>query len=265
MTVDDIIDEVTVIQNRLSRVLDDAGRRALADVRSDLEQHRERHGSERNPTSRRPNGKSKRPRAVKPWRLIISPAQPLSFVPSKFGEHIKHRLAVDIACDLSKPIDGKPSGKHNIAVRVWAVDVNLSFRADWDAVRLAKEIGAVGRRVMLRFHFDFADAEQAGPTYHLQIGGKQHEGERCWYPDNIKVPRFVHHPVNLVTVCEFVVRTFHPTEYDSLCKETSWQLAVGRAQLCYLPAYFERIPFLSVASPPSSFRPSYLDALWNIP
>src|SRR5260370_1397775 len=95
-------------------------------------------------------------------------------------------------------------------VRVWALDKNLCYRADWDAERVREELNESLGRVMLRFHFDLAEPPQSGPKYHIQIGGVPHGGELWWLPPSLNLPRIAHPPIDLVLACEMIAANFFP-------------------------------------------------------
>lgn len=227
MTLDKALQELNVIQSRLSGLLEEDGRRALLTAIRDLQ-------------GQRPAGRATGKRKPEPkWRLEIPSGSPLRFRPTPASKDLRHRLAVDIACFIDCPRDGVTTGKHTITIRVWTDDPGLCFREAFDAASIADGVTANGgRRVITRFHFDHANAGQPGPREHLQIGGVQHEGELCWLPENLRVPRFCHHPLSLLMACEFVVRTFYPDTHSKLAEEASWRGAIATAQRCYLPPYF---------------------------
>lgn len=252
MTIGDILFEVNVIGLRLNRLLDEGGRRAIALAQDDIKRQK---------ASARAAAKTKAraKRDPRQWKLEISPGTPLSFIPAVLGGH---RLLVDLFCMITEPDStGVPAARHTIAVRVWTDDINLWYRPHLDAETVRDAIRAgQGRRVMLRFHFDYANPGQQGPRHHLQIGGGQQASEFCWFPDNLKVPRFCHHPLNLLMACEFVVRTFFPNEYHAIAQEATWRHALERAQQAYLEPYCQ-LQQLQITE--DGLKSSLLDRLWN--
>ncbi len=229
MTLGDLKQELVILQGRLKgvKLLDSDGTRALAEALGRI--------SAALAAPKVGKGKHRRhPR----WRLVIRPDLPLSFVPTTT---LKHRLKIDIHCDLSEPTAGAPTGSHNIAVRVWALDKSLWFREAFDATTLADQIAASGRRVVCRFHLDLANPGQLGPRFHLQIGGNTLADEFYWHPKTLDVPRFCHHPLNLLLTCEFILKTFYPEHYDQVADDPTWAAAVKVAQKSYLAPYFERL------------------------
>jgi hypothetical protein len=259
MNIENVIQELTTIKGRLARLLDDQGRRAIDSALSSLE-------TQRVALPRKGKASSGKKRKVTPpWRLIIPPDSPLSFRETAKNTRLKHQVHLDIACDLTEPHKGKPLGSHNIAVRMWSRDEGLWYRSELDSEALGQRIReGTQRRVMVRFHFDFANPEQQGPGFHLQLGGKQHGEEACWHPETLDVPRFAHHPMNLLMVCEFVARTFYVDDYQEIAKDPTWKGALTIAQRTYLAPFFVQCSAFQNLTE-HMFKPeeSYLNRLWN--
>ncbi len=254
MTIDDVISELQVILGRLKPVLDDQGKRSLeSSIARMVLQAKSSKGGRRH-------------RDRFPWDLTIPPASPISFRDTTKGEGVKHRVHVDISCHLTRHESGDPKAKHNICVRVWSREEAVWYRPLLDAESLGEKIrNGSKRRVMMRFHFDFADVEQGGPRFHLQIGGKQNsEEEACWHLETLNIPRFPHHPVNLLMVCEFVGRTFYPVEFAAIRDDAIWKGALGVAQSSYLvPFFLKSSIFQGLTRAMIRSDESYLATVWN--
>jgi len=251
VTLDDALTELQVIRSRLDGLLDEEGRRAVLNAISDLEAQRPRPKP----------GKRHKKKPPPDWHLVIPPGNPLRFVPTEASQDLRYSFSIDVSCKIDKPHDGLIVGDHSIAVRVWTSDATLYFRDAFDAERILRNVDASGgRRVMLRFHFDHANVGQPGPKHHLQIGGIQHGPEFCWLPENVRVPRFCHHPVSLLMVCEFVVRTFYPAAHAAVENEPAWSGAIAKAQITYLPPFYE-LQGMTVNA--EGVRKSLLGKLWN--
>jgi hypothetical protein len=245
--IEAVIREVETIGHLLAPILADSHKRIVGAALSNL--HAQKDKRDKLPK-----------KADKPaWRLVIPPTDPLAF---RTTEDVNHRLEVDLACSLSEPNpQGIPTGEHNIAVRVWSKDKGHCFRDEFDAPTLRQLIEAEGRRVMLKFHFDLANKGQEGPRHHLQIGGKAHGADYNWLPDNWKLPRFVHMPVNLVLVCEFLARTFYPSQFKAILEEPTWSYAVKAAEETYLFPFLKTIPYITIH--PNRRTDSLLSSVWN--
>jgi hypothetical protein len=257
MNIDNVIQELEIIGGRLAPILDDQGKRAV-DVALALMQNQR--------TDAKKKKKSKKAIDQYAWRLVIPPDAPLSFKDTDPSDHLKHQLHLDVSCQLAKPMIGRPNTEHNIAVRVWTKEESLWYRQNYDSETLAKKIRAgTGRRVMLRFHFDLANPGQPGPLFHLQIGGVQHsEEECCWHPETLTIPRFVHHPLNLLMACEFIARTFYATQYEQIARDASWKGALAAAQLSYLaPFFMKSSAFRGLTLANLLTQQSYLSSVWN--
>lgn len=250
MNIAGIIKEVKAINESLGSVLDGSSHHVLDSVLADLNAHEEQI-------------RVLRRKATKPpWVLRIEPSRPIRFRDTSEEPLVKHNLEVDLCCELSEPdVDGRPTGRHNIAVRVWATDPQQFFRPALDSEHIRQDLLLRKRRVMLRFHFDLADCSQQGPRYHLQIGGKSPDSDYSWFPDNWKLPRFFHVPVNLVLACEFIVRTFFPSRFVKIAQEQTWIGAIRSAEAAYLLPFLGSLPFVRVDY--SQHKKSLLSSVWN--
>ena len=146
----------------------------------------------------------------------------------------------------------------NVAIRVWCLDPHVYFRKDWDAQGLWSQVDPERGRVMLRIHFDLANAGQAGPQYHAQVGGNPRPEELSWFPEALDVPRMLHTPVDLMLASELVAATFYPSEYEDIKREDSWKGSRRVSQEHLLDGYFKNA-LSAVRS-----NGSVLDALWNV-
>ena len=135
---------------------------------------------------------------------------------------------------------------------------DIYFRSDWDASRLQNEVSPNTGRVMLRIHFDLANAGQQGPQHHVQVGGNPHEGEFSWFPESLSVPRLHHMPVDLVLATEMIAATFYKDDYKEIRREPTWKHALRTSQDHLLPGYFE-CAMKAVAD-----KGSVLEAFWNV-
>jgi hypothetical protein len=251
MTLEQMIQEVVVIEQQLGSLLNEEGKIAIAQARKDLLELRN--------TAGRP-GRQRRKGKV-PWSFRIPPGTPLCFSSTSISAAVRHRLTIDLFCSISEPEDGIPLGEHNLVIRVWTYDPSLWYRESFDAPGLRLRIQETGgRRVMQRVHLDHASPGQEGPRFHFQMGGTQHGYEFCWFPENLKLPRFPHYPLALITACEFIVLTFFPGDYERVAGEATWIGAVQRAQVAYIKPYFRRL--LSLPQSPVLPR-SVLNHLWN--
>ena len=111
---------------------------------------------------------------------------------------------------------------------------------------------------MLRIHFDLANEGQDGPQYHLQIGGKQQEGEFYWHPTALSVPRISHMPMDLVLSSELIAATFFPTQYERIRREPTWINARRVSQAHLIKDYLEK------ATHAVDVGESVLEAFWNV-
>ena len=195
-------------------------------------------------------------REVRPWGFSIDPDAPL-----KFKKTIVDGL--ELRVDLFSRIywNSDPADQPvqlDVAIRVWCMSKNTYFRNEWDAERLQNEIDPNAGRVMLRIHFDLANAVQPGPRYHVQVGGNPHEGELSWFPETLSVPRLHHMPMDLVLATEMIAATFYKDDYKIIRREPTWTSALRTSQGHLLSGYF------TCAMKAVDARKSVLEALWNV-
>lgn len=250
MKLEDAIKEIETIRDVMSSILADESQPVISAVLADLnEQKRKRAALSR---------KAPKP----PWQIKIQPTKPLMFGATDSEIAVKHNLEVDVCCSITEPDkSGTAQGEHIIAVRVWSRDDATYFRDEFDAEALRTPLKAQRKRVMLRFHFDLGNKDQEGPKYHLQIGGKGQATDYAWLPENWKLPRFAHYPVNLALVCEFVGRTFFPKAFERIAEEPTWKNAVMTAEKTYLLPFLGALPYVSVDV--DRHKATFLSWAWN--
>lgn len=250
MKLEEVIKEVETIRDAMSSILASESQPVISGVLADLSDQKRKHAAL--------GKKARKP----PWTLKIQPTRPLTFVGTDGEAAVKHNLEVDVCCSISEPDkSGTAQGEHNIAVRVWSKDDATYFRDALDAESLRAPLEAQRRRVMLRFHFDLGNKDQEGPKHHLQIGGKGQANDYAWLPENWKLPRFAHFPVNLALVCEFVGRTFFPKAFARIAEEPTWKNAVMNAEKTYLLPFLNALPYVTVDS--DRHETTFLSWAWN--
>lgn len=170
------------------------------------------------------------------WRFSIPIKHPLTFIKNDVDDC---RLQIDISCEIEGT--GDDIKKYNILLRVWCWDKNISYREGIDAVELKNKLESLGwKRVILRFHFDLRDpkTKKQEPLYHLHIGGIPEDNENCWFPKQIKVPRFPYPPMDIILLCEFVLVNFFQKESEELRKNPEWRSLVRKSQKVFQKNYF---------------------------
>lgn len=205
--------------------------------------------------------KSAEPRVIgegsgRRWGFIIAPSEPLRFVDREVGGLW---IRVDLFAKIywCEEFPDQPC-EANIAIRVWALDEKVYFRSGWDANEIRDSVDRNAGRVMLRFHFDLADRNQDGPRYHLQIGGNPQEGEFCWFPESLALPRFPHLPMDLILAAELIAANFYPEQYIDIRREPSWRHAVKTSQEHMCSKYLQTV------SRALQEGKSMLDSVWNV-
>ena len=195
-----------------------------------------------------------------PWGYRISRERPLEFQACDIRGH---RSVVDLACALRWSSDTTPEPiEQNIALRVWSLDKRICFRREFDAEHIENILAGLGKRVMLRLHFDLANSGQQGPKYHIQIGGVEAPSEYCWLHPSVNLPRIAHPPSDIVLICEMIACNFFPDQYRAIRTDPIWQGVVRDIQRSVLQEYFHQC-YEAVIS--KQQHQSLLDRLWNIP
>jgi len=169
------------------------------------------------------------------WRFSIPKEKPLTFKKNNCN------LQVDIACELEGM--GEKINKQNITLRIWCLDKNISYREGIDHPDLQSKLkNNYWKRVILRFHFDSREpnGEQLEPLYHLQVGGRYRtEDECCWLHEEIDVPRFSYHPMDIILLCEFILINFFPRKSKELREKPEWKSLIRKCQTLFIKPYYE--------------------------
>ena len=243
----DVEMSLEAILGLFSAILDDRAHSVLAKAKASLKTSVTEH-----------HARARENRGFPPlrWGFSIHPQDPLGF---QITEVNKLCLKVDLF--LQSYWDSDPADAPtllNVGVRIWSLDDHVYFRKEWDAKRLSSEVDSNTGRVMLRLHFDLANEMQSGPKYHLQVGGKPHDGELHWFPESLSVPRMLHPPMDLVLATELIAATFFPENYRDLKREPLWTSSMKTSQSHLLAGY------LDTATRAVSEGKSLLDTLWNV-
>jgi hypothetical protein len=192
------------------------------------------------------------------WGYSISRDQPLEFQVCKVRGY---DTFVDLSCAFKWPKDPDAGPlEQNVVLRVWTLEKRLYFRQEWDAEQIQTMVDGLGRRVMLRLHFDLANPGQPGPKYHIQVGGNPAGNELCWFPPSVDLPRIPHPPTDLVLACEMIASNFFPEQYRRIRTDLIWRGAIRDTQRSVLQEYFQRC-HETVAR--EQHDQSLLDHLWN--
>ena len=188
---------------------------------------------------------------------ILTP--PLRF---KMARYKGYTLRPDIICNFRWQQEGALPSTQELVLRVWSADEHLIYREEYDSEAIAELFTAphngLSERVMLRCHFDLANPKQSGPKYHLQIGGNPRAGEHCWYPKELDLPRLLHHPLDLLLLCQLVVANFYPNDYEQIRLDSTWRWAVTTVERYLLEEYYAKC--LEVIR---DRKRMLLDELWN--
>lgn len=236
------------VGNRLTAILDYRAPVVIAQARSMLRQSQREHAES--------TRQGRRERSIRPWGYRIDPEDPL-----RFRETVVDGARIQVDLVLKAFWGSEPAhqpAELNVVLRVWSLDPHIYFREEWDAGEMAERVYPDRGRVMLRLHFDLANAGQPGPHFHLQVGGNPWPEELHWFPKALRVPRVLHTPMDLVLASELVAATFYPTEFERIRREDSWRISRNTSQEHLLTSYF-RDAFEAVSA-----NKSVLETLWNV-
>lgn len=170
------------------------------------------------------------------WNFTIPRDHPLTF---KINVVDSKKLQVDISCEIEG--QNEIIHRHNVLLRIWSWDKDLSFREDVDSKNLKNILEKVGwKRVILRFHFDLKDLKsKSEPLYHIHIGGNPLQDEYCWLPKQIKVPRFPFPPMDIILLSEFILVNFFNKQSEQLRMKPEWESLVRKSQDFFQKEYYE--------------------------
>lgn len=249
LRVADVQRSLEAVEKRMNSILDDRASVVIEEARSMLRASKERFDDARSRTE---------PEAQQStWGYSIKPNNPLRFRDTEI-DGLKLRVDLFLQAFWSDEPAESPSIL-NVVIRVWCLDKSVCYRADWDAESVEDRIQPGVGRVLLRLHFDLANPHQAGPKYHLQIGGKPADEELHWFPKALSLPRILHMPVDLVLASEMIAANFYPEAYKKLRREDMWIGARKVSQGHLLHGY------VKIAKEAIASNESVLDALWNTP
>lgn len=167
------------------------------------------------------------------WQFSIPKERPLTF------RENPQRLQVDVTAI----IDGRRDQVVDMRtiLRVWCLDKSLCYREGIDADLVRTRFDEAGRRVLARFHFErrSTKTERPEPVYHLQVGGVPLADENCWFPKQLKVPRFYFPPMDVILLCELILVNFFHEDSRDLREKPEWKKLVMKSQQTFQRTYFD--------------------------
>lgn len=164
--------------------------------------------------------------SVKSWHYRIERSKPLILMPI-----ISTRLNTDIypVVFIDIEVDEAQLEKERFPLK----KLNLTLEI----------INKTNSRLIYRSHIDLATHNeqwkyQDGPIFHLQFGGKSGvEGNETGIY-NLRRPRWLHPPMDLILMTEMLIANFYPEKWNELKNQDSWKLLIFDSQmLCYKPYY----------------------------
>ncbi len=247
ITAGQVQQSLETIDSRFRPILDDGAGAVIVQAKSMLLESKEAFDVSQQ--------QGRRERPTRPWGFRIGPNNPL-----RFAKTMVNGLDVRVDLFLSAYWEEEPAERPvdlRVVIRVWSLEPQVYFRKEWDAPALEHKTNPDTGRVMLRVHFDLANSGQAGPHYHLQVGGNARPDELHWFPEALSVPRMLHMPMDLVLASELVAATFYPDAYKNIRREPAWTGSLRVSQSHLLEGYFGE------ALAAVRDNKSVLDSLWN--
>jgi len=173
------------------------------------------------------------------WGYEIDSQHPLVFRKTLVDGY---SVQPDLYCRVQWEDPDETPKKYELVLRVWAYDPHVVYRDGIDAPEVEEQLASLHahpKRVMCRYHFDYANPGQAGPLHHLQIGGTPQADECTWLFNGISVPRLMFPPVDLILATEIIIANFF--DYDvgrRLLKDPVWKNVVFQSQHEFLEPYY---------------------------
>src|SRR5450830_142123 len=166
-----------------------------------------------------------------PWSFVVSPSAPLTFAATPveyLDAYVTPRLYSSIEISEGRVKKGLPPFSQ--------LDCALEILNEED------------NRLLLRTHIDLANQQggriQDGPLHHMQFGGHQPKGDRRADLE-IKEPRWLHPPLDLILMCEIVVANFYCDAWSEMQMDARWrELILESQKICLMPFYRSITSFL---------------------
>lgn len=247
MKISSIKEGLSQFRKVFQKILEDDAGQIIDEAIVELESSRERYEKNKKRTD---SPKVK----VLPWGYKIRPERPLRFITSNAIKGLT--VHIDLFCEILWKSENALPVQQVIQVRLWSKEMGYVHRSDWDAEGVFDRI-VNEKRVMLRFHLDFAEKDQQGPVYHLQFGGKALAEEVCWFPEIINLPRLHFPPMDLILVGQLIAANFYRNEYLKIRNTPEWIKIVRDSQKSFLSDYY------SMCYSTLNHDDILLDALWN--
>lgn len=173
------------------------------------------------------------------WSININNNSPLRF---KITE-IDKCLQPDIFCNIETSENSEYFlKKYELVFRIWSVCKNMSFKEDRDAIKTDEILRLQEyRRVMFRCHIEKTSIKNE-PIIHMQFGGQQQDGiiKEChWCPSNLKVPRFLTPPLDLILSIQIILANFFPEIYKQNKNDEKWIDMVKKSEIMFQRYYYE--------------------------
>ena len=199
----------------------------------------------------------RKPEAIEnAWGFYIDDMRPLQLKVSPGSRGLKAGDTVDVYGKFAWATEGRSDVREgdlvvaNLVARLWTGTRTEDGDPDLNVVRdhEADEWTAPGspafppRRVLVKWHLDFAPEHAAEPCYHATFGGAARDGERALYQEEIPwLPRIPTTPFDFTLGLEIVAANFLGDTYrEGKGRDVLWSIARARSEEDLLKPYLRR-------------------------
>lgn len=174
------------------------------------------------------------------WELLIDCDEPLEFKATE----IDKRLQPDIFCELEISKNHEFNLKeYKLVIRIWSICEKMSYKKERDSDDIKKILESQDyKRVMFRCHMEKTTTKNE-PIIHMQFGGIQRDGriKECFFsPKNLKVPRFLVPPLDLVLAVQIIIANYFPEEYKKLKDDEKWSEMVKKSEMMFQGCFYKK-------------------------
>lgn len=156
------------------------------------------------------------------WRYIVHPSKPLLFLPISnhyTGKTVCPSIYAHVEVDEARLKLKNPPFNNLVAtleVKVLETGI-IAFRSHFDLANRNQKTGLF----------------QSGPLFHLQYGGHSPGSDRA-DEFNLKEPRLMYPPIDLILASEIVLANFYFDKWVVIREQPAWKELISLSQqLCY--------------------------------
>lgn len=153
---------------------------------------------------------------------------------------------LEISLEMKGKVDNeKPVkyDKYSILLKFYSDKGNFCYREKLDSLEIKEKFSNTGsKRLITQYHFDMkkkgTDAPE--PFFHLHFGADNAPDDMCWFPKEIKDPRFPYPPMDIMLLIEFILQNYFQKESERLRNTPEWKQMIKKSQEIFQRHYFEK-------------------------